>query len=129
MKKALIKSITDDFESYSNHTKGYIEFWFAKDLQHLSGYTEWRNFNKVINKAKTACETSGHKIPDHFVDVNKTNAGYTLLKVMLGVNVPAISKHLKNIYEERELDSNATVSKMETVQQEGGRENTRLMEF
>ena len=38
----------------------------------MLGYTEWRNFNKVINKAKTACETSGHKIPDHFVDVNKT---------------------------------------------------------
>lgn len=34
---------------------------------------------------------------------------------LFGVNVPAISKHLKNIYEERELDRNATVSKMETV--------------
>ncbi len=48
---------------------------------------------------------------------------------LFGVNVPAISKHLKNIYEERELDRNATVSKMETVQQEGGRDVTRLMEF
>ena len=71
MKKALIKSLTDDFESYSNHTKDHIEFWFARDLQHLLGYTEWRNFNKVINKAKTASETSGHHVSDHFVDVNK----------------------------------------------------------
>ncbi len=35
------------------------------------GYSEWRNFFKVINKAKTACETAGHKATDHFVDVNK----------------------------------------------------------
>ncbi|MBD3338137.1 MAG: hypothetical protein GF353_03450 [Candidatus Lokiarchaeota archaeon] len=48
---------------------------------------------------------------------------------LFGVNVPAISIHLKNIYEERELERNATVSKMETVQQEGGRDVTRLMEF
>jgi DNA-damage-inducible protein D len=72
MKKEMIKSLTDDFESYNNHTKDSVEFWFARDLQHLLGYTEWRNFHKVITKAKTTCETSGQKIIDHFVDVNKT---------------------------------------------------------
>ncbi|MDO9576823.1 MAG: DNA damage-inducible protein D [Candidatus Cloacimonadales bacterium] len=72
MKKKIIKTLTADFESYSNITENEIEFWFARDLQHLLGYTEWRNFTKAINKAKTACETSGHKIPDHFVEVNKT---------------------------------------------------------
>ncbi len=71
MKKEIIKSLTEDFESYANKTENGIEFWFARDLQHLLGYTEWRNFAKVINKAKTACETSGHNISDHFVDVNK----------------------------------------------------------
>jgi len=71
MKKQLIKQLTEDFESYANFTENGIEFWFARDLQHLLGYTEWRNFTKVINKAKTACETAGHKISDHFVDVNK----------------------------------------------------------
>ena len=35
------------------------------------GYTEWRNFNTLISKAKVACEVSGHAIIDHFVDVNK----------------------------------------------------------
>ncbi len=40
-------------------------------MQHLQGYSEWRNFVAVISKAKTACEVSGHAIPDHFVDVNK----------------------------------------------------------
>jgi len=48
---------------------------------------------------------------------------------LFGVNVPAISKHLKNIYEEGELQKEATLSKMETVQNEGGRQITRNKEF
>ena len=71
MKKELVKHLTLDFESYANKANDGIEFWFARDLQHLLGYSEWRNFTKVINKAKTACETAGHAISDHFVDVNK----------------------------------------------------------
>ncbi len=71
MKKEIIKRLTGDFESYANQTNNEIEFWFARDLQHLLGYSEWRNFTKVINKAKTACETAGHKVSDHFVDINK----------------------------------------------------------
>jgi len=74
MKKEIIKHLTKDFESCVNRTKNGIEFWFARDLQHLLGYTEWRNFLQVIHKAKTSCETAGHLIPDHFVDVNKTIA-------------------------------------------------------
>jgi DNA-damage-inducible protein D len=37
----------------------------------LLGYTEWRNFQNAISKAKTACEVSGQNISDHFVDINK----------------------------------------------------------
>jgi hypothetical protein len=48
-----------------------VKFWLARDLQHLLGYDEWRNFPAVINKAKTACEVTGHAISDHFVGVNK----------------------------------------------------------
>lgn len=72
MKKELIHSLTNDFESYAQNTITGVEFWLARDLQHLLGYTEWRNFLLVINKAKTACEVSNHSISDHFVDVNKT---------------------------------------------------------
>ena len=71
MQKEIIKHLTNDFESYANQTQNGIEFWFARDLQHLLGYSEWRNFTKVFNKAKTACEIAGHDISDHFVDVNK----------------------------------------------------------
>lgn len=34
-------------------------------------YTEWRNFKKVIEKAKTACMGSENDVLNHFVDVNK----------------------------------------------------------
>lgn len=63
--------MAENFDSYTNKTENNIEFWFARDLQHLLGYTKWDNFLKVINKAKTACETSGHEIEDHFADVGK----------------------------------------------------------
>ena len=71
MKTDLIHSLTSDFESFSHKTEMDIEFWLARNLQHLLGYAEWRNFTLVIIKAKTACEISGHAISDHFVEVNK----------------------------------------------------------
>lgn len=71
MKKELINTLTATFEEHVNYTEQGIEFWFARDLQHLLGYSEWRNFTKVITKAKTSCEASGNNILDHFVEVNK----------------------------------------------------------
>ncbi len=71
MKTELIYALTGTFEAHAQLTEGGVEFWLARDLQHLLGYTEWRNFTAVISKAKTACEVSQHPISDHFVDVNK----------------------------------------------------------
>jgi DNA-damage-inducible protein D len=71
MKAELIQTLTSTFEGHAQQTENGVEFWLARDLQHLLGYTEWRNFTAVINKAKTACEVSQHPIGDHFVDVNK----------------------------------------------------------
>lgn len=48
---------------------------------------------------------------------------------LFGVNVPAVSKHLANIYEEKELEESATVSKMEIVQIEGARQIKRQTVF
>jgi DNA-damage-inducible protein D len=67
----LIQELTDICEGHAQHTEAGIEFWLARDLQHLLGYAEWRNFNTVISKAKIACEVSGHAVGDHFVEVNK----------------------------------------------------------
>lgn len=48
---------------------------------------------------------------------------------LFDVNVPAISKHLQNIFDEGELQKDSTVSKMEIVQQEGTRNVKRVVEF
>ncbi len=48
---------------------------------------------------------------------------------LFDVKTPAINKHLQNIYEDEELDRAATISKMETVQNEGGRSVRRTVDF
>lgn len=78
MKSELIKSYLDMFESHVYKTDK-VEFWFARDLQEILGYADWRNFLKVIDKAKTACANAGVNINDHFVNtiraVNMPNGG------------------------------------------------------
>lgn len=71
MKKEWVLSVTETFEGHAQETESGVEYWLARDLQHLLGYSEWRNFIQVVNKAKTACELAGHAIADHFVGVNK----------------------------------------------------------
>ncbi|MBO1346672.1 MAG: DNA damage-inducible protein D [Hormoscilla sp. GUM202] len=66
-----IQELTETFEDHAQQTENGVEYWRARDLQYLLGYTEWRNFTAVVTKAKTACEVSGHTVADHFVDVNK----------------------------------------------------------
>ena len=70
MKKEIISRLHSSFE-LAVHETDAVEYWFARDLQVLLGYNEWRNFLKVIDKAKIACETSKQNVSDHFVDVNK----------------------------------------------------------
>ena len=71
MKSEAVQTLTTTFEGHAQKTETGIEFWLARDLQHLLGYSKWDNFLNVLNKAKTACEVSGHEIPDHFADVGK----------------------------------------------------------
>jgi len=74
MKKEIIQSLTNNFEEHSYTTEEGIEFWFARDLQHLLGYAKWENFYKVITKAKITCEASGNDVSNHFPDIRKTIA-------------------------------------------------------
>lgn len=71
MKTDLIHSLTEHFEAHAGQTDGGVEFWLARDLQHLLGYAKWDNFLNVVSKAKTACKVSGHAVADHFADVGK----------------------------------------------------------
>jgi len=66
-----VLTLTTTFEGHAQQTENGVEFWLARDLQFLLGYTKWDNFQNVITKAKTACEVSGHSVPDHFADVGK----------------------------------------------------------
>lgn len=71
MKQEIIQRLHKSFDEYAQKTEDGLEFWFARDLQVLLGYDEWRNFLKVIEKAKIACQNSGLVVLDQFVDVNK----------------------------------------------------------
>jgi DNA-damage-inducible protein D len=72
MEKAIIVKLHKDFEQslYKEENTG-MEFWLARDLQNLLGYTKWENFAKVIEKAKIACKNSGFEPADHFPDIRK----------------------------------------------------------
>jgi len=71
MDKKIISRLIINFEDFS-YKKDDVEFWFARDLKTLLGYTDWRNFLNVIEKAKESCKTSENVVNDHFVGVNKT---------------------------------------------------------
>lgn len=72
MKKDLVQTLTRNFEAQANQADNGVEFWLARDVQHLLGYSEWRNFSTTaMSKARTACEVSGQRVADHFVDVTK----------------------------------------------------------
>ena len=75
MKKEIIYKLTENFEDFLHQTEDGVEFWFARDLQHLLGYEKWDNFQNVISKAKTACEISEQNISDHFAEVGKMVTG------------------------------------------------------
>ena len=72
MDKRRVSQIKEQFDLVVHKEEQVkIEFWYARELQDVLEYTEWRNFKKVIDKAKIACDNSGNSVEDHFVDINK----------------------------------------------------------
>lgn len=65
-----LEQLKEQFEQYVNDAEG-VEYWLGRELQILLEYTQWRNFEAVINKAKIACETSGEEVINHFLPVEK----------------------------------------------------------
>lgn len=70
MKKEQIQQLFTQFENARQQVEG-IECWSARDLQGILGYAKWDNFFKVIEKARTAAESSGIPVADHFAGVGK----------------------------------------------------------
>lgn len=71
MKKELLQELLRKFEEASRDFDG-VECWSARELRNILGYSQWRNFQNAIEKAKEACVNIGENLLDHFVDVQTT---------------------------------------------------------
>lgn len=72
MDKQVIVRLHSSFEDMmQKDPETGTEFWCARDLQLLLGYSRWESFARVIEKAKTACANSGNPAEDHFLDLTK----------------------------------------------------------
>ena len=59
------------FENIKHVNEYGQEFWYARELQPLLEYSQWRYLKEAIERAKTACANSGHDVEDHFAEVRK----------------------------------------------------------
>ena len=65
-----ITQFTHDFDLITQKSSDEaVEFWYARDLQGMLEYAEWRNFQRAIEDAKLACESAGGNVQNHFVDL------------------------------------------------------------
>jgi len=72
MDKEIVVRLHSSFEDMVRTFPGTdTEYWCARDLQMLLGYTKWENFSKVIDKAITSCEKAGFDPKDHFLGIRK----------------------------------------------------------
>jgi len=62
----------ESFEQIRQVDENGSEFWYARDLARVLQYVQWRNFQKVIDRAMLACKNSGFDVNDHFAEVSKT---------------------------------------------------------
>lgn len=67
-----VVTLMERFNNVSNVVpESRVEYWRARDIMPLLGYTDWKNFIKIIEKAMQACETNGIPISNHFSDAGK----------------------------------------------------------
>ena len=59
------------FESIKHIDESGVEFWYARELQKVLEYKQWRRFENVINKAKNSCRNCNNNVLDHFANVGK----------------------------------------------------------
>ena len=67
--------VTSGFESLRQTNEHKAEYWRARDLQPLLGYTQWRRFEQAIERAMASCEASGNKSDHHFAGAGKPIVG------------------------------------------------------
>lgn len=71
MEIQMVREMSGSFNDYAHETEDGLEFWFARDLQKILGYTKWENFVNAIEKAIESCKTAGFEPLDHFPEFRK----------------------------------------------------------
>ena len=59
------------FEDIKHIDEECDEYWYARELQRVLGYSQWRRFKNTVSKAKTSCNNSNVRVEDHFANVGK----------------------------------------------------------
>ena len=59
------------FEDIKHIDENGTEYWYARELMSILQYSNWQNFEKIVDKAKTSCENSGINVSEHFIDISK----------------------------------------------------------
>jgi DNA-damage-inducible protein D len=79
--KVVINGPHKDFEKIKKIDEDNIEYWTARELMIILGYSNWQNFYIVIKKAKEACTNSRQFPQDHFIDISKmTKIGHGIVR-------------------------------------------------
>jgi len=60
------------FENLKHMDEKGLEYWYARELQKIFDYSQWRRFEETINRAMTTCINSKYNVYDHFANVGKT---------------------------------------------------------
>ena len=58
-------------DDHMHHTKDGVEFWYAREVMGVFGYTQWRRFEETIKRAMISLESSKTPVSDHFADIGK----------------------------------------------------------
>ena len=90
-KKSLPMRGNVSFEDLKNLNEHGAEFWSARELQPLLGYSQWRRFEEAINRAMISCGQSGNNPEYHFADAGK------MIELGSGSSRKVEVCHLKNV--------------------------------
>ena len=69
--KNLVPMVNKSFEDFKKVNEFGAEYWSAREIQSLLGYTQWRRFEGAIKRALTSCKQSGNTPENHFADAGK----------------------------------------------------------
>ena len=76
MSSEIARYSEETFESIKHVNEYGNEFWYARELQRVLEYTQWRRFADAIERAKLACSNSGYSASEHFADVGKSSPSW-----------------------------------------------------